>query len=363
MVGNNIALVAFTSLMTIPLRKLLVDSLGMTEGGFLLLVITLIITVIVLIFGEFLPKTLFRLYSNDILYFLAVPLRIIQFLLFLPSWMMNKLSNILLKWVFRTPLEEVENVITRLDLESFVRLRSTDAEEEIDAELFGKALNLRHVRVGECMVPRTEITSIDVRESIEDLRKQFLESKHSRIIVMDNDIDTVLGYVHHQQLLYKPQSTRSLLMDLPFIPEVMQVRDALNLFIKNRKSVACVVDEYGGTAGIITLEDVLEELFGEIEDEHDQEEYVETQVSEREWIFSGRLEIDYLNEKYDGLNLPEGEYHTLSGYLVMTTETIPEQGASIVLDGFEFIFELVSDTKVETIRVIKQDPSDEEGAI
>ena len=187
----------------------------------------------------------------------------------------------------------------------------------------------------------------------------FAETNLSRLIVSQDDIDNVLGYVHHQQMLYNPQTIKSLVLDIPFVPEAMRVRDLLNKFIKERGSIACVVDEYGGTAGIITLEDILEEIFGEIEDEHAQEEYVESQISDTEYIFSGRLEIDYLNEKYEPLNFPEGDYTTLSGYLVMTTATIPEPGAEIELDDYKFILELVSDTKIETIRVIKLATEDE----
>ena len=161
-------------------------------------------------------------------------------------------------------------------------------------------------------------------------------------------------------MLKEPNSISQIVMEIPFVPEAMRVRDLMNEFIKEQMSIACVVDEFGGVAGLITLEDILEEIFGEIEDEHDQEEYVETQISENEYIFSGRLEIDYLNEKYENLKFPEGEYTTLSGYLVMTTETIPEQGAEIELDGYKFNLELVSDTKIETIRVIKMQTANEE---
>ncbi len=359
LVGNNIALVLFTMVM----EGLLVDSvlIKFFPGEFsLLLVNTLIITIIVLIFGEFLPKTLFRLYANDILYFLAYPLKVVLWIFAIPAWMMTKLSNFLLRVFFKTPVEEAENILTRLDLESFIKdTRLDDSEEEIDTDLFERALHLRNVKVKECMVPRTEIEDIDVNGKVEELKQLFAETNLSRIIVSKDDIDSVQGYVHHQQMLYDPKSVKSQVIDIPFVPEAMKVRDLLNKFIKERGNIACVVDEYGGTAGIITLEDILEEIFGEIEDEHDQEEYVETKVSDLEYIFSGRLEIDFLNEKYEQLEFPEGDYTTLSGYLVMTTATIPEPGAEINLDGYKFILELVSDTKIETVRVIKLPPADE----
>lgn len=351
LVGNNIALVVFTSLMNGLIHPLL-DPFFDSELVLVLLE-TVICTIVILIFGEFLPKTLFRLYSEDVLFVLAYPLRVLEILLLPFSWLMIRLSDLLLKLVIKEPSETVETAFTRLDLENFVReSKSENGGGEIDEELFGKALNLKDTRVRDCMVPRPEIESIDVRSSVDELEDLFRETKHSRIIVIQDDIDNVLGYVHHQQLLNQPKSIKSLILDIPFVPEVMRVTDLMNKFIKQRINIACVVDEFGGLSGLITLEDILEEIFGEIEDEHDEEEYVEEQLSDREFLFSGRLEIDYLNEKYN-LNFPEGDYHTLSGYLVMTTEAIPEQGAEIELSGYKFIFELVSETKIETVRVIK----------
>ena len=360
LVGNNIALVVFTALMTIPLNQVFIDYFQINSEIFVLLINTVIITIIVLIFGEFLPKTLFRLFSSELLYFLTYPLLILRFLLFIPAWVMTKFSNFFIRFVLQTPITEANNVITRLDLENFVKDSQTDSEDEIDTNLFERALHLKKVKAKECMVPRTEIENIDVNASIEDLIQIFTETNLSKIIVTQDDIDNVLGYVHHQQMLNEPESISQIVMEIPFVPEVMRVRDLMNQFIKEQMSIACVVNEFGGVAGLITLEDILEEIFGEIEDEHDKEEYVETQFSENEYIFSGRLEIDYLNEKYENLNLPDGEYTTLSGYLVMTMETIPAQGAEIELNGYKFVLELVSDTKIETIRVIKMQAANEE---
>jgi CBS domain containing-hemolysin-like protein len=360
LVGNNIALVVFTALMTIPLNQVFVEYFHIKSEIFVLLINTVIITIVILIFGEFLPKTLFRLFSSELLYFLTYPLLFLRFLLFIPAWVMTKFSNFFIRFVLQTPITEVNNVITRLDLENFVKDSQTDSEDEIDTNLFEKALHLKKVKVKECMVPRTEVENIDVNASIEDLIQVFTETNLSKIIVTKDDIDNVLGYVHHQQMLNEPNSIEEIVMEISFVPEVMRVRDLMNQFIKEQMSIACVVNEFGGVAGLITLEDILEEIFGEIEDEHDKEEYVETQFSENEYIFSGRLEIDYLNEKYENLNFPEGDYTTLSGYLVTTIETIPAQGAEIELNGYKFILELVSDTKIETIRVIKMQAANEE---
>ncbi|MDP4710926.1 MAG: hemolysin family protein [Saprospiraceae bacterium] len=352
LVGNNIALVVFTALAT-PYLDPLTDWIA-GEGLLSLLLNTVLITIVVLIFGEFLPKTLFRLYANEVLVYIAYPLRALQWILVVPASVTLAFANYVIKLLFKAPVYEPSQVFTRLDLEELIMdPRGSESEEEIDKELFGKALNFRDVRVRDCMVPRTEIEYIDVNADLQELEQLFRETKLSRIIVVENDVNNVLGYVHHQQLLKEPKSIGKLILQISFVPEVMRVSELLNRFIKQRTNIACVVDEFGGIAGLITLEDILEELFGEIEDEHDQEEYVETRVSEREFIFSGRLEIDYLNDKYEELSFPEGDYHTLSGYLVTTVETIPEQGAEIYLDGYRFILELVSDTKIETIRVIK----------
>lgn len=354
LVGNNIVLVVFTSLMTIPLNQLFREKLLIQSEGLLLFINTFIITIFLLIFGEFLPKTLFRYYADEVLYFLAYPLRVVKWLLTAPAWLMTKTAGLLLRLAFKTPLERSESAFTRLDLENFVNKSRSHEAEEIDKELFGNVLNLRDVRLRECMVPRPEIEHIDASASVADLDRLFRETKLSRILVTHDEIDNVLGYVHHQQLLKMPEDIRSLIMDISFVPEVMRATDLLNRFIKDRTNIACVVDEFGGLAGVITLEDILEEIFGEIEDEYDDtEEHLEMQISDNEFVFAGRLEIDYLNEKYPHLELPVGDYHTLSGYLVMTSGQIPEQGAIVERDGFQFVLELVSNTKIETVRVIK----------
>ncbi len=362
LVGNNIALVVFTWLVSKSiLEPYFFETAGIENELLVLFINTIIITLVVLVFGEFLPKTFFRLFANELIYFFAIPLRVLQFILFVPSWVMTKTTNFLLKNVFRTPIEDDDTVITRLDLENFIKTRG-ESEEDLNTEFFEKALNLENLKVRDCMVPRTEIEHLDESDTVEDLLQRFKSTQLSRLIIIKDDIDEVLGYVHHQQLLHAPKSIKKIIIEIPFIPEAMQVRDLLNRFINDQINIACVVDEYGGTAGIITMEDILEEIFGEIEDEHDQEEYIDNQISDTEYIFSGRLEIDMLNEKYEQLNFPEGEYSTLSGYLVMTTETIPQQGDEIELHGYKFILELVSETKIETVRVIKLPNDDEEMA-
>lgn len=349
LVGNNIALVVFTMLLSGLLSPMLEP--WVQEDLLRLLTITLTGTLIVLVFGEFLPKVLFRNYGERVLYELAIPIRLLTLLLAVPAALMTWLSDVLLRLFVKMPQQAQDDTFSRLELESLVRDSQSFSETRIDTDLFGKALHLKLVRVKDCMVPRTEIEAIDVSDSLEELRALFVETKLSRLLVVDGDIDNVLGYVHHQQMLNGRGPIRKMILQIPFVPESMKVQDLLNLFIKGKSSLACVVDEYGGTAGIITMEDILEQIFGEIEDEHDEEEYIEEKLSEQEYRFSGRLEIDYLNEKYPELQLPRGEYHTLSGYLVMTTASIPDEGEDIWLDGFQFILEKVSDKKIETVRL------------
>ncbi|SEQ69827.1 hemolysin family protein [Neolewinella agarilytica] len=361
LVGNNIALVAFTSLITVPLTLMVAPRLGLGDDSlWLLLVNSFLILPIILVFGEYLPKTLFRLYADDALYFMAVPLRALQWLLYLPSRIMTSTSDMLLRFFFKRPSEELDTVLTRLDLENFVNESQSSSDEEvsgIDTKLFGNALNLGEVKVKDCMVPRTEIESVDVSASIDDLEARFLETHLSRLLVVDGDMDEVLGYVHHQQLLDLPTEIKDIVLELTFIPEVARVTDLLDRSVKEQLSIACVVDEFGGIAGVVTMEDLLEEIFGEIEDEYDEDEYVEEVLEDDCFKFSGRLEIDYLNEKYD-LGLPEGEYHTLSGFVVTEAERVPEQDESLVLKGFRLRMLEVSNTRIEVIH-LKQESETE----
>jgi CBS domain containing-hemolysin-like protein len=239
-------------------------------------------------------------------------------------------------------------------LEYLVQQNATGApgEEEVEMELLENALHLKQVRAYDCMAPRTEIVYIDVQASVDELRQRFIESSLSRILVTDGDIDKTLGYVHVQQLFTRPKNIRSIVMPITYVPETIQVNDLLSKFIKNRTNIACVVDEYGSVAGLVTLEDALEQLFGKIDDEHDQEEFIDAKISDREYLFSGRLDVDFLNEKYPELSIPPGDYNTLSGYIVNVAQTIPEQGVKIEHGGKTYVLELVSDRKIETVRVV-----------
>jgi putative hemolysin len=229
-----------------------------------------------------------------------------------------------------------------------------EGEEETEMELLENAMHLRQVRAYECMTPRPDIVHIDVSASVEDLRERFISSGFSRIPVTEGELDKVLGYIHVQQCFSPGTSLRDMAMPLTFVPESIQVSDLLHKFIQNRSSLAGVVDEYGSLSGLVSLEDALEQLFGDIDDEHDEAELTEVCISDREYLFAGRLDVEYLNEKYPELELPTGDYNTLSGMIVFLSQTIPEQGFTLELDGKKFLLEQVSDRKIELIRVIME---------
>ncbi len=355
LVGNNIALVTFSSLMTIPLDRFFRDQLAWGNQGAILLVETAIITLLVLVFGEFLPKTFFRLYADKLLLFLAIPLRIVKFFLRSPALLMTWLSKFIIKNLMGKSYSESEQPFNKADLLQLILSTGNNTEEEdkINTEIFAKALNLHETRVRECMVPRMEIDGLDINASIEDLIKLFQTSRHSRLILYEGDLDKIVGYVHHQDLLHKPDahSLEEIKRPIFSVPESAKVHILLHQLVEQNINIAWVLDEYGGTAGIVTLEDLIEEIFGEIEDEHDKIEYEEKKLNEGHYLFSGRLEIDYLNERYPDLHLPEGDYHTLSGLLVMSEEEIPKKGDTITLDHLEFFIKEASNRKIETIEV------------
>ncbi len=356
LVGNNIVLVLFTYTMMRLIEPLLLP--WMRSEVVRLLTITIIATMVMVILGEFLPKIIFRLFANRALLLVAYPMLFFKWILRFPAWVIISFSNILLKYVFRAPIHDVQDAFTRLDLQDFVEGSLAKDDDSMEADMFKNALQLKNVKARECMVPRTEIVHVDVFDGLPELKKLFLETRHSRILVTDGDIDNILGYVHHQSLMNGKKEMREMIIPIPYVPGVSSVLDIMTTFTRRQNNIAVVVDEYGGTAGIITLEDITEEIFGEIEDEHDQEVYTEEKVSETEYIFSGRLEIDYLNEKYPALKFPEGEYETLSGYVVMTSGTIPEAGRELELDEYKFVFEKVSDKKIELLRVFLIDTHD-----
>lgn len=350
LVGNNIVLVVYTIFFSSIISPLF-ESIVPEYGWLVSLLTTLVLTLILLIFGEYIPKTIFRIYANDLIYRLASFLSFFKWILSVPAYILTGLSNKIIKLIFGQAEIEESYSITPLDLEHFIQQHSHD-EESLDKEILTNALNLNQVKVEDCMIPRNEIVFVDKNDNLDTVKKEFEETKHSRLIVVDGDIENVVGYIHHQLLFKNITSIKRHIRDVAFFPEVMNIQELLHHFIKSRTNIAIVVDEYGSVAGLITLEDILEEIFGEIEDEYDEEDYTEKVLSPNEYIFSGRLELDYLNDKYPNLRLPDEEYNTLSGYIVMTHGSIPEDGEEIILDRHKFVILSKSETKIEEVKVI-----------
>lgn len=350
LVGNNIALVIFTYLITKLLSPLLEQYLH--NELVILLIVTAIITLIVLLFGEYLPKIFFRIYGEDLLFGLTYPLYFLRKILLIPSKVTLGFSDILLRRFYKQEEDISENFLTRSELEQFIITSTNDEDDSVDTEMLQRALSMKETRVRDCMIPRPEIVSIEVQEDIEELKQLFAKTKLSKIIVYDEDIDHIVGYVHHQQMLDAPKDIKGLYLKITVVPEVTPVKKLMNLFIRNGSSIACVVDEFGGTSGIITLEDILEELFGEIEDEFDEEDEMERKISENEYLFAGRLEIDYLNDKYERIDIPKGDYNTLSGYVVQKLQNIPQEGQILETEKYIFIIYSVGQKKIELIKIM-----------
>ena len=315
---------------------------------------TLIATIVILIFAEFLPKAIFRSKAEAVLTIFALPMLLMYYLFFPIAKVFVSISEFILKYLFNVKIKENKQVFNRVDLEVFVKQGMHGHENEngeVNAELFENALYLVNVRIRKCMVPRNEVEAIDINTtSVEEARQKFIETKLSKIIVYNDTIDDIVGYIHHLDLNRRPKEVKEILHTITAIPEAMSAVDLMNRFTKERKSIAWVVDEFGGTAGIVTMEDVLEEIFGDINDEYDIEEHVEKQLAENEYIFSGRLELDYLNEKY-GFDFPTEQSETLSGYIIAGHETIPKIKEQIILDNYEFDILLVTATRIETVKM------------
>ena len=353
LVGNNISLVIYGLFMALLLEPFLEQFISSDAG--LLIVQTLVSTSIVLLTAEFLPKALFRINPNRTLNFFAIPFLIIYYLLYPVVLLSIGLAEFLLTKLFKVHLDNNTFVFGRIDLDNYVRqvTSSSDVNTELDHEIqiFQNALDFSAVKVRECMVPRTEIVALDISETIETLRQKFVETHLSKILIFEETIDHLIGYVHSYELFKKPESIRSILLPVIIAPESMTANVILSQLIKQRKSMAVVVDEFGGTSGMLTIEDIMEEIFGEIEDEHDKEDSIEKEINESEFIFSARIEIDYLNKEYK-LNLPESEdYETLAGLILNHHESIPELNEEIKMDGFSFTILAVNGKMVEQVKL------------
>ena len=352
LVGNNISLVIFGVVMAKVLEPFIVS---ITNSTLLILILqTIASTLVVLVVAEFLPKVVFRLNPNRWLNFFAFPLFVFSIFLSPLVKLILVLSNLILKWT-RFKLIEDNQEFLKVDLAEYLDSSSERNKEHNDMEvqIFQNALDFGNVKLRECMVPRTEIISIEINQSINDLLKLFIKTNLSKIIVFEENIDKIIGYVHSSEMYKSPESIKSILRPVPFVPESMHANELLEVFSKQRKGIATIVDEFGGTSGIVTVEDVVEEIFGEIEDEHDAETLLEKQVNDSTFLFSARLEVDYVNDKYH-LELPlSNEYETLSGLLISYLENIPKKEEKLNIDGYEIIVKKVSDTKIEQVCVIK----------
>lgn len=307
---------------------------------------------VVLIFAEFLPKVIFRAKSDSLLIFFAPVINFFYDIFHPVASLFVNIAESILTYLFNIRIRDKGEPFSRVDLEHFFQQSKEQDEDvqELNTELFENALSLPAVKIRQCLVPRTEIEAIDIRMSIAEVTQKFIETKLSKLVVFGENIDNILGYIHQLDLFKKPADLRSILLPIPVVPESMSATDLINKFTKERKSIAWVVDEFGGTAGIVTMEDVLEEIFGEIKDEYDTEEFIEKQISENEYIFSGRLELDYLNEKYN-FDFPADGSETLSGYIINQHETIPRLKERIIIDKYEFDISNVSDTRIEMVKM------------
>jgi putative hemolysin len=353
LVGNNVCLVIYGILMASMLEPSL--HYYFRSDVTVLVVQTIISTLIILITAEFLPKALFRINPNQTIKVFAVPVLLLYILLYPVVILTVGLSNFILRDLFRIKMEEGRLAFDRIDLDNYLReVTSHDEDREVrdhEIQIFQNALDFSSRRVRDSMIPRPEIEALEVNSSINELKQKFIETGLSKILIYKDTIDEIIGYVHSWEMFRKPENIRSVLLPVLIIPETMASQEAMTLFIQEHKSIAVVVDEFGGTAGILTIEDVMEEIFGDIEDEHDTEVLEETKISDKEYILAGRLDIEYLNETYR-LDLPvSDDYDTLAGLIITHSGNIPEKNEEITIDNFVFNVLEVSETRIEKVRL------------
>lgn len=355
LVGNNIALVVYGTEMAQVLEPFIrtVSSID----SIILLLQTLISTALVLVTAEFIPKIVFGLNANKFMSLFAIPALLFYYGLYFIVSLVISLSNFILKHFLGISQPDTKPVFGRIDLQKYIEEQTAglkiEDEQDPEIQIFQNALDFSKVKARECMIPRNEIVAIEILEPIVNLKEKFIETGFSKIVVYKDNIDQVIGFTHSYELFKQPKDIKSILLPIALIPETITANEVLNLFIKERKSVALVVDEYGGTSGLLTVEDVVEEIFGEIEDEHDSIILQETKIDENTFIFSGRFEIDFLNQKYQ-LNLPESEdYETLNGLILFKHQSIPLVDENITLEGFNFLILEVNKTRIEKVQLLR----------
>lgn len=355
LIGNNIALVIYGIFMAILLEPLIYT---LTKHDINILILqTIISTLIILLTAEFLPKTLFRINPNSFLKIFAIPV-LLFFIIFYPvSKITIYISNFILGAFFKIETgKKQENIVFgKVDIDNLMSEKMAEHKnkknDNLDFRIFQNALDFSDVKLRECIVPRTEIIAVKNNSEIETLQQKFIETGLSKILVFKESIDQIIGYIHMKDMFNNPDNIESNIIDVSIVPETMPANKLLEMFVKEKKNIAVVVDEFGGTSGIVTIEDILEEIFGEIEDEHDTSKLTEQKINEHEYIFSGRLEVDYLNEKYN-LNLPKhDEYETLAGLILHFYESIPKPKERIIIELYEFRVLEVSETRIELLNL------------
>ena len=352
LVGNNIALVVYGIIMT----KILTPEIQiyLQSDVVLLLAQTIITTLIILVTAEFLPKAIFRIYPNQILRMFSIPICLFFILLRPVAWLMLYLAKAVLKHLLGQKIEKGRQVFGKVDLDAYLSdLKSTDGDEEnrVEVEMLQNVLDLTNKKLRECMIPRTKIVAMDMLSPIQEIKSKFIETKLSKILIYKGSIDRVIGYVHSSDLFRIPKNIRSILLPIPFVPESMSVMQLLTQFIESNKGVALVVDEFGGTSGMLTIEDVTEEIVGEIVDEHDVEEITDNQLAKNKYQLLAHLDVEMVNQKYE-LNLPESdEYETIAGLILHHLEEIPKQDDIIELEEFQFTIIKVNDTAIQEVEL------------
>lgn len=359
LIGLNIVLVFFTLLvpayldsMWDLLRKFaFVDEVA-PYFKYIRLVFDTFMAGLIFLLVKFGFRAIFRVKNDTLLAFFAPLINFFYGLLYPVASFFVAIAEWILKYLFNVRFNDEKEVFSRVDLEQFIQQTREHSEDnpELNTELFEAALSLPNVKIRQCLVPRKEVEAVSIDTPIDLLKRKFIDTKLSKLVVYDKNIDNIQGYVHQLALFAKPKDIKSILLPIPAVPESMSAIDLINKFTKDRKSIAWVVDEFGGTSGIITMEDLLEEIFGEIRDEYDVEEFVEKHIADKEYIFSGRLELDYINQKY-GVKLPESDSETLSGFIINQHETIPKERERIIIGDFEFEILHVSETRIETVKM------------
>jgi CBS domain containing-hemolysin-like protein len=356
LVGNNVSMVVYGFFMGELLMRWFVNlGFHLTDFSNLLLQ-TIISTLIVLMTSEFLPKVFFQIYANSFIKFFALPAYFFYKLFYYISSFLIWISDYVLRKFFKTEGDQINLSFSKVELGNYIseQMNSVQDHEIVDSEIqiFQNALEFSGVKAREIMTPRTELVAVDLHSSIVDLRDLFIKTGYSKIVVYTNTLDDIVGYVHSFELFKKPRSIKSIMIPVEFVPETILIKDAMNLLTKKRKSIAVILDEYGGTSGIVTIEDIVEELFGEIEDEHDSdEELIENRIDDLNYIFSTRLDVQYINETYK-LNIPESDsYETLGGFIVDFSKEIPQKGAQITIGNFVFIIEEATNKKIELVKM------------